>query len=129
MTYPRIFAPFAALFALLTVSASVADAYTVPNLVALSSPDQQVAIAYAASPDRTTLEHAGAFATTMTQQYGMIAIPNYDPTSLAGSILVCEAPLNPDELVVVYGIEGQGVFEAGFVCQALSDTGVYVRWR
>jgi hypothetical protein len=106
-----------------------ASAYTVPNLVAVTTPDNLVAITYADSPTPRARLAAGAFA-TMMQSYGLIGIPNYDATTVSGSQIVCEMPQQPSGgLWVVYGIQGQGVFEAANICQFMSDEGNYVRWR
>jgi hypothetical protein len=107
---------------------SSASAYTVPNLAAVTTPDQQVAVAFADNPTRAAMDQAGAFSTEL-QSFGFIGIPNYDPTSVDGSTLVCEMPQSPSGLWVVYGIEGVGVQEAIGVCQFMSEQGHFVRWR
>src|SRR5690242_13779308 len=107
---------------------SSASAYTVPNLTAVTTPDQQVAVTYADEPTRSAMDRAGAF-TTELQSYGFIGIPNYDPTTVDGSTIVCEMPQSPSGLWVVYGIEGAGVQEAIGFCQFMSNDGQYVRWR
>jgi hypothetical protein len=105
-----------------------ADAYVVPNLAVVASPDLQVAIAYADNRTPQAIRQAGAFTTDM-QAYGFVGVPNYDPVSVSGSTLVCEMPLNPSGLWVVYGIEGAGVNEAIGFCQYMASDGMYVRWR
>jgi hypothetical protein len=125
----RVAAPILGLAALLAAFVPAASAYEVPNLVALASPDMQVAVAYAATPDPTTVANAGAFASTLSQQFGMVPIANFDPTTNGDSELVCEAPINADELVVIYGIQGQGIYEAAAVCQYFAEDGASVRWR
>jgi hypothetical protein len=118
----------AALLATLLVPAS-ALAYSVPNLTAVTTPDQQMAVTFADNPDLPgAVDMAGAF-TTQMQSYGLTGIPNYDATTTAGSTLVCEMPQQPHGLWVVYGIAGQGVYEAMDFCQFMINTGVYVRWR
>jgi hypothetical protein len=129
MNTRRCVAPLVALFALIAASSTPAAADTLPNLVALSTPDMQVAVTYAASPNGTTLANAGAFATDMSEQFGMVPIPNFEAARNPDSILVCEAPVTADELMGVYGIQGPGVSEANSLCQYLSDAGNYVRWR
>jgi hypothetical protein len=64
----------------------------------------------------------------MIDQFGMAGIPNYDPTTNADSVLVCQVPLNPWELIAIYGIRGQGVTEANAVCSYMSDEGNEVDW-
>ena len=61
------------LLAALAVPAS-ALAYTVPNLTAVTTPDEQVAVTYADNPNLPgAMAQAGAFATQM-QSYGFIGV-------------------------------------------------------
>lgn len=108
---------------------SAASASTVPNLVAVASPDRLVALTFAAYPTPRTLADAGAFATHSIRDYGLIGIPNYEPTEWSGSELICWSVSEDNtELVAVYGISAQGWSEATRVCAAMNETG-YVHWR
>ena len=105
-----------------------ASATTVPNLVALATPDGQVALTIAARPTRATLADAGAFASTMTEQFGMVGIPNYDPQTNPDTILVCDWAFSTTELLAVYSTGGVGTDEAAGVCQYFTDIGYEIRW-
>jgi hypothetical protein len=110
------------------LSTPPAQAATLPNLVAVATPDMHVAVTFAAYATPYTQADAGAFSTMMITQYGMIGIPNYDPTAQSDSQLVCYVNMNASELVAVYGIVGQGVYEAGSVCSGMASGGYPVRW-
>ena len=47
-----------------------AQEVTVPNLVAMASPDRQVAVTFAAEPNEATQADAGAFSTIMIGRAG-----------------------------------------------------------
>jgi hypothetical protein len=116
----------AAALAVVTVPAL---AYVVPNITAVTSTDQQMAVAYADDPSLPgAMDQAGAFTTTM-QSYGFIGIPNYDAAMTNGSYLVCEMPQAPHGLWTVYGLQGNGVYEAEGFCSFMQNSGVNVRWR
>jgi hypothetical protein len=115
---------------LLSTTVVTSFASVVPNLAAVASPDQYVAVTYAGPPNNTqSVLEAGAF-TTQMQSFGMIGIPNYDPTTEPGSTLVCEMPLaSGNGIWVVYGINnGVGVQEATEFCYKLQQVAP-IRWR
>lgn len=108
---------------------ATASAYTLPNLSAVSTPDMQMAVTFGAYPTAATIADAGAFSTTMTQSYGLVGIPNYDPTTQPGSQLICSIDVNPYELMAVYGIYGsQGALEGIYVCADMQQQGSQVIW-
>jgi hypothetical protein len=126
--------PLAVATALLMVTSTLAptaSADTVPNLVAVGSPDYLMAVTFGAYTSPRTMADAGAFSTTMINQWGMVALPNYDPTSERGSWLVCSIPVSlyPEESVGVYAIiRSAGVDEAVYICQSMADQGYTVNW-
>ena len=75
------------------------------------------------------MSRAGAFATTLSQQFGLVPIANFDPTTNSDSDLVCEAPISGDELLAIYGIQGQGLYEAAAVCEYFAENGANFGWR
>jgi hypothetical protein len=129
VTRRRTFAPVAAAALAAAALAPLASADTLPNLVAMATTDNEVAVTFAAYPTDETLSDAGSFSTQMIEQFGLVGIPNFQPEPLSSSVLVCWADLNADEAVAVYGIQGQGETEAGLVCDGMISSGLPVHWN
>jgi hypothetical protein len=120
-------AAVAALAIVATLASPASAQETLPNITAVGTDDHQVAVTFAGRGRQAQLD-AGAFSTLLIQNYGMIPLANYEPQTNRNSMLICDIPYTEVEVIGVYGIRGQGAYEAYFMCQVFENAGYWVRW-
>jgi hypothetical protein len=113
----------------LPTAALAAPAQDANNQVAVATKDQLVAVTFFAPSTPRGLADAGAFATTMINQYHMVPIASFAPDMQYDSILVCGSPLNRTEAIGVYAIATDaGLTEAAIVCASIQNAGMDIIW-